>query len=164
MDARPAVAKEAAAKWLGETFTIPLSLRSEVSTPQREQRAKDIHSAIHDSLPAGRDRLDLLALCEAARVQLIRDSKAATWPTPNEVVAALGSEVKGKAGATGDGWPHQNSEYVIGRTARWVGKFDDWPRWLTYEREVADELIARGDFTADELGRAGYGIQRVDSC
>ncbi len=160
MDPRPAIAKETTAKWLGDTFTIPLSLRSEVSAPQRDQRAKDIHAAIHDSLPRGMDRSALLVRCEAVRVSLIRASKAATWPTPREVVSGFAAETSGK-GRSGDcDWPHRNSEYIIERTARWVRKFDEWPGWLTHDREVADALVARGDFTADQIASAGYHPQR----
>ena len=54
------------------------------------------------------------------------------------------------------GWPHQNSEYVIEATARWLRKFGEWPRWLEYPDEVARELIARGEAKERELVAAGY--------
>lgn len=161
MDARPAVTKETVEKWLNETFIVPLSFRPEISTPQREQRTSDIHDAIHDSLPAGGDRLDLLALCETARVLLVRNSKAAIWPTPSEVIAAFSAEAASKGRTGGDGWPHRNSEYVIESTARWIRKFDDWPGYLTHPKKVADELVTRGYFTADQIARVGFDVRRA---
>lgn len=158
VDARDGVARETVDAWLNGTFAVPLSLRNEVMEPQRAQRGQDIHDAILDSLPQGKGRSELLALCETVRKRLVRASKAATWPTAAEVIEAFRAEgAQTKAEGAGEaGWPHRNSEFVLEAAANWVRRFGAWPNWLEHPAEVARELVARGAFQMAALIRAGY--------
>lgn len=154
IDAREAVAKETAERWLGRTFAPPMSLRSEVMADAQAERANDIKQAIFDSLPR-KERLELLERCEDARKHLSRQSKTMTWPTPKEIVDAF-REAAPKADAGDDDWPHVNSEYVVESTARWIRKFNDWPGYLENHVEVARELVERGEFTREQIIEAGF--------
>ena len=151
IDAREAVAKETAERWLGRTFTVPMSLRSEVMGEAQAERANDIRKAIFGSLPR-LNRADLLDRCEAARQHLTATSKSMTWPTPKEIHDAF-RETAPK-GSTGEDGPV--SEYVIESTAQWVRKFKDWPGYLERPVETAKALVERGELTREEILNAGF--------
>ena len=155
IDAREAVAKETAERWLGRTFTVPMSLRSEVMAEAQAERAQDIRDAIFRSLPRG-DRSAMLDRCEAVRRHLTAESKSMTWPTPKEIYDAFAA-TKPKAGASGDGgWPHANSEFLIESTAQWIRRHGDWPWYLQHPVAVARELVERGEFTREKIIGAGF--------
>lgn len=151
IDAREAVAKETAERWLGKTFAVPMTLRSEVMAEAQAERARDIREAILDALPRI-DRAELLDRCEAARKQITRQSKAMTWPTPKEVLDAFRETApKAESGPGGD-----RAAACADAARNWIEKFNEWPEWLSDHRGALRELERRGEMTAREAARVGF--------
>lgn len=149
IDAREGVTNEFMDRLLGRTFVPP---RGMDETSQREF-IQDAKATVQRRLPR-RERLELLSITDAARQRIVENHRTRAWPTINEIVSALG-EVMNAGEFEAGKWPHKNSEYVVTSTEAWLRRFDEWPRYLEHEREVARELIDRGTFTAEQLLRAG---------
>lgn len=149
MDGRQAVAEEFVGELCSRAFIRPRGWTDE----QADSHVSDLISTARRNLP--RDRANALEACRRARAVLVERAKTKAWPVASEIANALKDASKRDA-SSGSEWPHQNSEYVIESTARWLERFGEWPEYLLHAHRVAEALIGRGEFTEDALIDAGY--------
>lgn len=153
IDAREAVSKEWTQHLLSVTFTPPRGMSDE----GQNEVIRDMQEAVHKALPK-RGRSELLDLTDRTRKRLRANAKTLAWPTVSEVLRAIREEVgeeKKRAEAEGQGWPHQNSEEVVETTIKWLDRFNAWPAYLEFPREVAAEVLTRTSYSKADLIRMG---------